>query len=518
MPNNKSFKETPITSWVVTDSDGTVVQLDSNADITIPSQDFLSNMRQYSFDNPEVGIMVLSGRKDSDLYKFYKNSFVTNSGDKRTPKIVLASENGAYFRLATKPDELLSQSSPLSETIKTAITLAVSRPAGEYYTDTNKDLDLSKPSIRLEMKDFGCTCHFRIPNKKSDDFEVIKRRIRDNFLIIIKEYTDLHVDFEASSAFTLERVSKGITLQKLADRELEILFQENNLFVTIPEKMSYTGDDRGDWPSFKVLNEKLNEGILQGYTARPCNHSPNTADVSSRISNSPNQREGKEDFYLLGTSSLSAQEMHRSFIFDHKISEELNDLRRELSKFELLSSLHQEVPSLVLLTPEDVLIQEPEKYNPNILENLKHWNYSQLFVVANDEPTSCNLIKISKENRNIIVITENNLLYKNGVSKNEYSSSFRVGLENNTIISGNQNHSNEIKFLRAIQFACSKLALLKGKNNTSSEAIGTEVSISFDMLTVSSVQKSTKKKKSSLEKLNTSISPMKKEPSSYPKK
>ena len=488
MPNSKEFSETPITTWIVTDSDGTVVQLDSNADITIPPKDFIESMREHSFQNPEVGIMVLSGRKDSDLNKFYKDAFKPSS-DGKTPKVVLASENGAYFRLSTAPEKLLAQEEPLSDPIKTAITLAVSTPSKKYYTDTNENLDQSKLSVRLEMKDFGCTCHFRTPSNENDIevLEGIKAEIKKEFLKLVTENPDLHADFEASSAFTLERVSKGITLQKLADHSLKTNFQADGIPLGVTQTMSYTGDDRGDWPSFKVLNKKLNEGSLEGYTARPCNHSPNTGDVSTRISNSPSQIDGKENFYILGTSSISAQEIHRGFIFDTKITKELNDLRKELDKFKLLPEVGNETPPVVLLQTRDILIQAPEKYTPEILESLKNWKAPTLVIVANDQPMLEKLIKLYKENPNIVVAHKDGL-YQKGDLVPDSAALIQEKLEINGIISGSLKHSSEIQFLRGIENACLKSSLLQKK--VTSEVKSTEASSKLGALTVASVEES----------------------------
>ena len=95
----EEFNKQPIKKWLVTDSDGTVAPFVKLAEMekALPPKEFIEAIRKLSFDNPDTGIMILSGRKNGELNNFYKEVMRPNEEGKR-PKFVLSSENGAYMQ------------------------------------------------------------------------------------------------------------------------------------------------------------------------------------------------------------------------------------------------------------------------------------------------------------------------------------------------------------------------------------------------------------------------------------
>lgn len=471
MPNKK-FQEIPVTSWTVTDSDGTLVSLHSDPTVTRPSKEILERIREYSFQNPEIGIMILSGRKDSELYDFYKNAFNPDL-DGAIPKIVLASENGAYIRSAVKPDELKLQSEPLSTKVKESIKEIVVDAAGAYYCDS-KELNKGQLAVAVEIKDFGCTCHFRHSGDPDEMKKLthIKTVICESFQELVAKDKNLHLDPYAMSAVTLELVSKKMTFQKLAKNELELsgIISEN------PLRMSYTGDDTGDLAVLATLSSKLQENIFDGYAARVCNYNPISPDVATRICNSPEETKGKESFYILGTNSKSPQEMNAEYLFDTEKARQLDILRKELVKFGLISRPEIDIQPVILLSTGDVLIQSVEKYPNSVLENLKEWTYRKIVLMSNDQNSDEILRNIVTVNKNVIVALSDNrgILNKmvHEVANND-SNLLNEPIDNSLIVSQKSENSNsrtisKIQYLRSIDNRCQELGLLSKVNKEES--------------------------------------------------
>ncbi|WP_166924828.1 trehalose-phosphatase [Flavobacterium poyangense] len=467
MPN-KNFQEIPVTSWTVTDNDGTLVSLHSDPTVTRPSKEVLERIREYSFQNPEIGIMILSGRKDSELYDFYKNAFNPDP-DGAIPKIVLASENGAYIRSAVKPDELRPQSEPLSAKVKESIKGIVARAAGAYYCDS-KELNKGGLAVGLEIKDFGCTCHFR---HSGDPHEMekladIKTVICQGFQELVTKDKNLHLDPHAASAVTLELVSKKITFEKLAKNKIEL----SGIVSRIPSMISYTGDDTGDLAVLAALSAKLQKNIFDGYTARVCNYSSTSPDVATRICNSPEETKGKENFYILGTNSKSAQQMTVEYVFDAEKARQMDTLRKELVKFGLISRPEIDVLPVVLLSTGDILIQSSEKYPHSILENLKDWTYRKIVLISNDQNSDEILKNIVAVNKNVTAVLSDNrgILNKmiHEVANNEKNLR-NEPIDNTSIVSKKSENSNtgtisKIHYLRSIENRCQELGLLSKVN------------------------------------------------------
>lgn len=469
---NKKFQEIPVTSWTVTDNDGTLVPLHSDPTVTRPSKEILERMREYSFQNPEIGIMILSGRKDSELYDFYKNAFKLDL-DGAIPKIVLASENGAYIRSAVKPDELRRQSEPLSSKVKESIKEIVARAAGEFYCDS-KELNKGQLAVAVEIKDFGCTCHFRHSGDphEMEKLEDIKTLICQGFQELVTKDENLHLDAHAASAVTLELVSKKMTFQKLAKNEIEL----SGIVSKIPLTISYTGDDTGDLEVLATLSAKLEKNIFDGYTARVCNYSPTSPDVATRICNSPEETKGKENFYILGTNSKSAQVMTAEYVFDAEKARQLDILRKELVKFGLISRPEIDILPVVLLSTGDVLIQSSEKYPHSVLENLKEWSYRKIVLRSNDQNSDEILKNIVAVNKNVTVVLSDNrgILNKtiHEVANNDKNLWSRP-IGSTSIVSQKSENSNtrtisKIQYLRSIDHMCQELGLLTKVNKDES--------------------------------------------------
>ena len=451
-PTTEGILETNIDKWVVTDSDGTVIPLHSDATISVPPPEFIEKLREFSFNHPRTGIMVLSGRKDEDLTRFYSAAFKANPEGK-IPAIVLASENGALLRFSTDPENVHPQTQPLSENLKERIRGIIKKAAGDYYTE---GFNNHQVSIRAEMKTFGITVHIQIPSTPSDKTNRILDQIKEEFQNLVKQNPDLHADYNAANAFTLERVSKGITMEKLADYDPSLVtdFTKSGLASSKPKFISYSGDDRGDWTALNVLNERLNSGVLEGYTLRPNNYSPNALDVKSRIPNGPKEMGTGDSFYALGSKEISAQEQHRQDFLDQKTLEDRNTLRVELSKRGLLpsQSTNAQAPPIVLLITGDILLQEPAHYQTEALDQLKNWTHGKIILMANG--TDLNIEKIKQlglgKNKNLIAISPEAQIYstEQQLDLRKTRSDFN---KNNEIFSANTQRSSEIALLRVIQ-------------------------------------------------------------------
>ena len=322
----EEFENQPIKKWVVTDSDGTVapfVKLEE-MEKALPPKEFLEGIRNLSFENPDVGIMILSGRKNGELNNFYKEAMRPNE-EGITPKFVLASENGAFmqFKPIDDTNELIipggherihQMAEPLTEAQKDSIEKIMSDAAGVHYTSDSKDTS-EKMWIKAEVKKYGFTAHYREPSNQADKpaFEQAISEIKAAFQELGKQ-GDLEVHLGATSSFTVEKVSKGATIEQIAanSEQFQKVCEENGMRTDKPVMMSYSGDDTGDRPALKALNDRFAEGTLQGYTSRPNNFTP--FDPAGRTPNGPKELFVRDTMYILGTEDKLAQEMHLSLI------------------------------------------------------------------------------------------------------------------------------------------------------------------------------------------------------------
>jgi trehalose-phosphatase len=448
--DKNELRETPVTKWKITDSDGTVVPLNADASATRPSTEFLEQIRQYSFENRDTAIVVLSGRKDSELYDlFYKNALEPNA-EGVVPKVILASENGAFIRVSSDPENVHKLAEPLSEELQSEILNMIKEVAGKYFTS---ELSEAEIMIRPEMKTFGCTCHYRISDEEGSE---ILDKIKEGLSKISENNPGFHLDFAAANAFTIERVSKGATITKLIDRsdDLRSILDSVDFSFNQALSMSYVGDDRGDWPALNAVDERILDGTLkEGYTMRPSNHSPNTPDVASRLPNGPKETGSKNALFILGTKDKSAQEMHREYFLSDEYSARFSELRVSLQNRGMLPTQNEESKALpiVLLSSGDILIQEPERYPQETLENLKDWDKGKVVLLASEEnPQSLKIKELARDNANIVAVSPEGAVYQQG----EYldlASSLTAAKADNKITSANESRSEEIQQLRAIQ-------------------------------------------------------------------
>ncbi|MFB1039105.1 MAG: hypothetical protein QMC35_01440, partial [Polaribacter sp.] len=313
--NQEQFENTKVKNWIMTDFDGTIVPFVALADKEKlkPSEEFIEAIRQQSFDNPDTAFMILTGRQAWELSALYENIFLPDEAG-RKPKIVLASENGAYMQF---------------------------EHIGKDELNTN--------------------------NKKHKNIIEVSKLLDEK---IIRDIEDM--DLDAASALTLEKVSKGATMERVltSDANMVKLFKENGLATAPVNSITYSGDDVGDIAALNVLNKAHNEGRIEGYTSRPSNYTP--FDPKGRTPNSPTAPEANNSFFILGGKDKLAQEQHRANITDTKKAEALNNLRKELLNINLLPSQtgKQDTPPIVLLTTGDIIIQKPEAYEADVLNNI----------------------------------------------------------------------------------------------------------------------------------------------------
>ncbi|MEM9000548.1 MAG: hypothetical protein AAGB24_09815 [Bacteroidota bacterium] len=487
-----NFQDTPVTKWVVTDSDGTVAPFVKLAEMekALPPKEFLEALRRFSFENPEVGIMILSGRKNGELNNFYGEALREDAEGKR-PKFVLASENGAFLQLQPiATDELIiseqeehmhQMAEPVSETLMQRVEAVMAAAAGEHYTNDSKDTSEDK-WIRAEVKKYGFTAHYREPSDPNDkaEFEQVKEQIKAGFQKLGEE-EDLEVHLGATSSFTIERVSKGATMRKLADNDPELskVLLANGIVTEKPVQISYSGDDTGDRPALSELNKRFTEGTLEGYTSRPCNFTPH--DPEGRTPNGPKELEVRDTFYILGSSEKLAQEMHRENFTDIAAFERLNTLRKTLSDAQLLPSQNEQqaVPPIVLLASGDILLQQPERYPQETLEQLREWSAGKVVLMANNEESKSNLEALATDNTNLIVATPDGQFYHNG-TQIDYTEDFDQAKNQNIVISNDPERANEIQLLRAVQSSCLDMGLINTERQ-SQEHVSAQAQIAISV-------------------------------------
>jgi hypothetical protein len=460
----EEFNKTPVTKGVVTDSDGTMtpfVPLERMQEAK-PTPEYLEGMRQASFNNPDTVFMILTGRKNGEGNNIYGDALKPDE-EGRQPKIVIATENGAYMQFRPiESDQLMIPAStegmsqiaePLSDEMKSRIQGIMSGAAGTHYTEDSNNTSEEK-WIRAEVKTYGFTAHYREPSDpaQKEEFNQIKEQIKSEFEALGRE-TDLEVHLGATSSFTVEKVSKGATIAKLADKNpvLSVLFASQGIVIDKMQSMSFAGDDVGDRAAQKEINDRLEEGTLKGYTLRPSNYTP--FDPSHRVPNGPKETVVQDSLYVLGSNEMLPQEIQRSFFIQPETLETLNALREDLSEKGLLPSKNtdDQTPPIVLLTSGDILIQEPERYPQETLENLKDWDKGKVVLLASEEnPQSLKIKELARDNANIVAVSPEGAVYQQG----EYldlASSLTAAKADNKITSANESRSEEIQQLRAIQ-------------------------------------------------------------------
>lgn len=95
-------------------------------------------------------------------------------------------------------------------------------------------------------------------------------------------------------------------------------------------------------------------------------------DSDGRTPNNLTAPEANNSFFILGSKDQLPQEQHRANFRDTKKAKELSNLREELSNINLLPSQtgKQDTPPIVLLTTGDIIIQKPEDYKADVLNNI----------------------------------------------------------------------------------------------------------------------------------------------------
>lgn len=471
----KQFNETEIIKHLVTDSDGTMfrfVPLEFKHEAG-PNAAQIERLRQYSFANPDTNITILSGRTVEELNDFYGDALRPDDRG-RIPKIVLAGENGAKLQFSpvvhvqesaipNDQPNFTSVANPLSETEKEDINALMTRTARNHYTNDSSDTSEEK-WVLAEIKTYGVTAHLKEPKEEAQrgKFQEIKRELASAFNEYGKE-REMLVHLNAASAFTMERVSKGVTMEMLADNhsKLKRIFRDEGRILGKATTIFYGGDDIGDRAALKVLNDKFSKGELYGFTLRPNNYT--TADPVGRISNDPKESAVNDSFYVIGSSEVTAQDQYRSMFTDNDSFVKIAEIRQNLSDRGLMPSQSgkDQTPPIVLLPNRDILIQEPHMYPRESLESLKTWNQGNVVLLATDSQEVNTLKEIAKENQNIVVADHVGNIYARG--RNEDSSKnipmehfnleedLKVAKDDNLLISESVDRAQEIQFLWSLQ-------------------------------------------------------------------
>ncbi len=461
----KTFNETPIKKWIITDSDGTVapfVPLEQKEKAR-PSEEFLANIRQASLDDPQLGIMILTGRESGEANMFYGATFQKDDEGRR-PKIVLATENGAFMQFKaidskkerlTGHQDIVSIANPLTKGETDEFDELMRVVAGEHYTNNDRETAKNK-WVKTGTKTCGFSVHFKPPISSAElkKYEAIKSQLAVSLQDFGKK-NKLLVHLGAAESFLIDRISKGMIMEKVAsnDEELAETFLNNGLLTEVPQKMSYSGDDVGDWDALKVLNEKLTNGELQGYTSRPCNYTP--LDPDTRTPNGFREAVVQDSFFILGSRKVLPQEQHMRIFTNPDSFEQLSNVRKALEDRQLLpsQSKNSEAPSIILLTSGDILIYEPERYSEEALNGLRTWDQGKVILLANSNTA---LIELPESNENLVVVTSDGKLYSKKQSTDtlavrDIQAQLQKSNELNLITSISQERSKELQTLRSIQ-------------------------------------------------------------------
>jgi trehalose-6-phosphatase len=464
--NQEQFKNTPVTHFIITDSDGTVMPFSKLADKdnAKPPKEFIEAIRQQSFDNPDIAFMVLTGRQAWELPALYENIFLPDYQG-RKPKIVLASENGANMQFEhidknelsknnKKHDNIIEISKPLDDKTKADIENSIINAIGIGHYTTNVKDKAPELWIKAEVKNFGFTFHTSLPIIKSELAEYNKAIAK--IKVSLRDYgheNSLEVHPDAASALTIEKVSKGATVQRILTRDKSMVNIFNNHGITIGpiEKIFFAGDDKGDESAHNVVNNALGKSEIKGFTSKPSNYT--RYDSEGRTPNSPTEPTAA-DFFIIGSPDLSSQKQVRAHFTDinkAKESDILCDLRKALHDIGLLpsQSVKDNTPPIILLTTGDILIQKPEDYPKASLEKLKDWTLGKVILCFTNTNTnvkiqSKNIISIIKQKDAISLIINEN---KQAIEKIVFDSLKK----SNKTPSENQTDSETYTYLKSIQ-------------------------------------------------------------------
>ena len=490
------FQNTPVTRWITSDSDGTIapfVKLEDK-DKAKPDKKFIDAIRQQSFENPDTVFMIITGRQAWEMPGLYENIFLPNEEGK-LPKIVIASENGAHMQFKhIDPSELsdenrthkniLQFATPLDDTAIGEIEKIIKDAMGEeHYTRDVKDTSPEK-WIKAEVKNYGITFHESPPKDGASlsKYNEAKAKIKTEFTNYGKKH-NLLVHLDAASAMTMEKISKEVTMKKIVngDKDMSSFFRENGLITAEPTWMTYSGDDVGDRSALRVLNNAFKEGKVEGYTSCPSNYTP--YDPEGRTPNNPIDSALSDSFFILGSTTQLAQEQHKVNITNPKNAEELNNLRKALSDIQLIPSKSgsPDTPPIVLLTNNDILIQEPHRYSEEALNKLKNWDRGKVVLLANTPQEMTALQDIAKANSNVYVASTTGLIEGNG-QKHDFESDLNKAVNENTVISKDLKISEQIQLLRGWQ------SVLLNKGILTNPTMGP--SSSLEGLKTSSVERS----------------------------
>ena len=181
-------------------------------------------------------------------------------------------------------------------------------------------------------------------------------------------------------------------------------------------------------------------------------------DSDSRTPNSPTAPEANNSFFILGGKDKLPQEPHIAKIKYTKNAEELSNLREELSNINLLPSQtgKQDTPPIVLLTTGDIIIQKPEDYEADVLNNLTLSADRKVILVIDKKEE---LKRAVKEYPNAFVSENVGVAYKREVFFNDVDQQkpkeinqdvFDDGIEN-PIISVDDEVGFQLQHLKALQ-------------------------------------------------------------------
>lgn len=476
----KKFDDTLVTNVLLTDSDGTVITYSGRKEGEIPPDEFVKEMREYSFEHPNTLIGILSGRPDDYLEEHYGPSFKEDSNG-RKPKIILLGENGATLRSSLKPKDKIQIVEPFSEDFKSKIADITKKHAGEYFRKSDQELVSGAINIWIDPKSTAFGIFYKTPTNESQR-EILKDilgKIKDDLVELQKEFKDFKVHLDSVDSFTMEKISKGETVKKILKGEMKAQLTEAGIKIDDKiEKMVYSGDDVSDIPAQNAVNEALISGELEkGYSTRINDYRQRINDQRDELMQrtapkSPEDGRAMDSFYVVGDDRTTGQDQHRQYFLNDKKMENIENLRKEMTKRKLMPSQVAEkineklalegkpnmesktVPPIVLLTSGDILIQDIEPYKQaDLIERFRHWPESlgKLVVVGNKS-----LKGIASEiSPNLVVVdSENNCAYH----MNKTSPLLKQDVDE--IISNDKGISDKISDLRRIQKGLQKYKLI----------------------------------------------------------
>ncbi len=470
----EEYENVKVKRWHVTDSDGTMVPfvpLEKKELAKLEPQELLK-VRDFLIANPEIGFAVLTGRQNGEANNAYK-TLMEPDGEGRQAKAILLTENGANLQTGQvySENEMLNAEehaglhqlvTPLTETEIARVEQIMSDAAGEHYTNDPKNTSEEK-WIRAEVKKFGFTAHYREPNNPEEkvQFEQVKEQIKEGFQQLGEE-TGLHVHLGATSSFTIEKVSKGTTIAQLAENAGPVVDALNTQGIQTdkPVWMSYSGDDTGDFPALKEINDRLERGEIKGVTTMPNNYT--TFDPEGRTPRDWKNESVIDTLYLLGSQEKMAQEVHRGNISSLEASNQLSDLRQGLQDKGLMPSQNREadLPQIVVLNSGDILLPEPEKYTSQQINSLKDLDVKVVLMVAGNGPDSGKLKTTALETENFIAITPEGKAFTKG-NAIDLTDRLTAAKSGNKVISKDPVRGAEMQLLRGVQEVLADQGLIK---------------------------------------------------------